>query len=202
MFAEVGEVGEAEFVFELGDLWKGPPSVGPGAVGDDHDVGGSHPFSGAEGPVEAPFLVVALEEDDVGAGGHFADEVGFVVAEASVDGVGLDDDGPGGEGGKEFEEALVAVAAALWIVVLVEAVFVLNVDGVGGEAFDFLDDGLPPVWLGHVDDGTNAVASAIGVGDDEDLTFGVAFLDELARFLGECSDATEARGVAAYDDDG
>ena len=94
-------------------------AIGAGPVGHDHHVGGGGPTPGSEVPVQPPLLVVALEEDEVGASGHLAHEVDLMIAEASVYGVRLHDHGPSVEGAEEFEESPVGVAAALCVYVFV-----------------------------------------------------------------------------------
>jgi hypothetical protein len=52
------------------------------------------------------------------------------------------------------------------VAILIEAVFMLNVNGIGLQLGDFVRDGPPPVPSRHVDKGKNPFAGTVRMTDD------------------------------------
>ena len=97
----------------------------------------------------------------------------------------------------QVEETFVAVAMATGVVVLVKPVLMLDMDRVGLELPNLGGDDAPPVAALHVDQREHAVTLAVGVADDEDVTFRMAFLDELPGLFAERGDPAEPGRVRA-----
>ena len=144
VLGEVGGLVQPQLLAELNDLREGVPLVGPRSVRHDHDIPRRRPALAREIPVQTPLLVVALEEHHVGALAELEDEVGLEVRQPPVDGVRLDDGGHVVDCVEKVEEPLVAVTVTSLIVVLVQAVLVLEVNSVRLELVNLLRHRAPP----------------------------------------------------------
>ena len=114
-------------------------------MGHDHDVLGRRPPIARKGPVQAPLLVVALEEHQVSPGAQLIQEVGLGVTEAPVDRVWFDHGGEVPNGIEQLQETLIGVAYSPGVHILIQTVLVLQMNHVRLELFYQLRHRLPPV---------------------------------------------------------
>jgi hypothetical protein len=126
---------------------------------------------------------MALEEDDMRAPAHFVYEIGFKIAHPTMDRMWLNNDWIIAQGGKHGEEPFVAIADSSLIVVLIESVLVLNVDGPRIELADKIHYRTPPVFASHVDDRINTLPFSIGMGNDKHFAVWHCALKKFARLL-------------------
>jgi hypothetical protein len=113
----------------------------------------------------------------------------------------LHDSGDIGNEVEQAQEAFVLVGAALLINVVIQAILVFDVNGVGPQFPDALGHHLMPVGVGWIEDRMDVGAARVGMGDDMDGPVGHVRADEFERLLGEGGDAAFARRITAEHDE-
>jgi len=201
VLANVAEAIQPDFLPQFRNILRRPVYVWARAMWHDHDVCRNLPVKSGKGPLQAPFLVVALEQDHVGTLAHSVDEVGFRITQTPMHGMRLDNDRPLVNIVQQHQKARIAVADATIVVVFVEAVFVLDVNREGIELLDFLHHWLPPVPFAHVDDGKDAFSLSVRMANDQNVPPGVVLLDEFAGLFAKHCDAAQSGRITGNHDD-